>query len=391
MAGFRKNVGIPSSNQWNSASNDLYKQSPHSLRDSPSKLLLHNLKPLTMSDPNLITPTTTGGPPPNLSQLSCLRWTAKHPPTDPTISFSNKTILVTGANTGLGFQAALKYFSLGSSKLILAVRTLEKGQLTKSRLLSLVPSRSADADTISIIPVNLDTFSSVISFISQLETETQTLDIALLNAGLGNPTYEEAPTGWEQAVQVNVLSAALMAVLLLPLLRRTFYLTGKKPHMTFVNSNGHDKFEKKWLGTETSLLRYLQDGMKKKWDAEKSYLGVKVVGMAVFKGIVKGAGHGIIVDVVCPGFCKTDLGRKFGALSHVFMAPMMAFLGRTAEEGARSLVSGSVLTEEGHGGFWFLFGGLVTDEKLMKRTWEKVFEALRKDCSDVEGILGRKD
>ncbi|KAK3988935.1 short-chain dehydrogenase [Cladorrhinum sp. PSN332] len=354
-----------------------------------------------MSNPNIITPTTTGGPPPNLNQLSFLRWTAKHPPSDPTISFAGKTILVTGANTGIGFQAALKYFSLGASKLILAVRTQAKGQSTKSRILSLVPGRSDEGDSISIILVDLDTFSSVVSFISQLERHTSTLDVALLNAGLGNPTYETAPTGWEQALQVNVLSTALMAILLLPLLRRTFVQTSKKPHLTFVNSNGHNKFQKSWLGSHAnSLIEYLQEGLRQKWDAEKSYLGVKLAGMAVFKGIVTysqaSIGEEVVVNAVCPGFCRTDLGRKFGVVSHMVMAPMQALLARSAEEGARSLVSASALGEAGHGRFWFCdvlypFGGLASDDEFMKQTWEEVLEVLKRECPQVEVVLGRKE
>jgi hypothetical protein len=55
-------------------------------------------------------------PPPPLTEQF---WDARHPPNDPTyLSFRGKTVLVTGANSGMGFQAALKYAQLGASKLI---------------------------------------------------------------------------------------------------------------------------------------------------------------------------------------------------------------------------------------------------------------------------------
>ncbi|KAK4157708.1 hypothetical protein C8A00DRAFT_29392 [Chaetomidium leptoderma] len=45
-----------------------------------------------------------------------LRWGVKHPPADPTVSFAGKTVLVTGANTGLGLEAAVKYATLGDGR-----------------------------------------------------------------------------------------------------------------------------------------------------------------------------------------------------------------------------------------------------------------------------------
>jgi NAD(P)-dependent dehydrogenase (short-subunit alcohol dehydrogenase family) len=61
-------------------------------------------------------------------------WAAHHPPADPVVSFVGKTILVTGANTGLGFQAAVKYAALGASSLILAARSLQKGEAAKNEI-----------------------------------------------------------------------------------------------------------------------------------------------------------------------------------------------------------------------------------------------------------------
>ncbi|KAI4250283.1 MAG: hypothetical protein L6R42_008780, partial [Xanthoria sp. 1 TBL-2021] len=41
-------------------------------------------------------------------------------PPPPTASFANKTIIVTGANTGLGKEAATHFVRLGAAKVILA-------------------------------------------------------------------------------------------------------------------------------------------------------------------------------------------------------------------------------------------------------------------------------
>ncbi|KAL8886795.1 MAG: hypothetical protein Q9215_005533 [Flavoplaca cf. flavocitrina] len=57
-----------------------------------------------------------GGPPKVPPGPKLLWWSARHPPEDPTVRFDSRTILITGANTGLGFEAALKYASLGAAR-----------------------------------------------------------------------------------------------------------------------------------------------------------------------------------------------------------------------------------------------------------------------------------
>src|SRR5204862_1056102 len=53
------------------------------------------------------------------------------PPRDPTESLAGKTIILTGGNTGLGFEAAIKYVNLGAKSLIIGCRNLERGNKAK--------------------------------------------------------------------------------------------------------------------------------------------------------------------------------------------------------------------------------------------------------------------
>jgi hypothetical protein len=56
----------------------------------------------------------------------------------PTKDFTGQTIIVTGANTGLEFEAAKHFIRLHASKAILAVRSLEKGRVAKKTPFSLL-------------------------------------------------------------------------------------------------------------------------------------------------------------------------------------------------------------------------------------------------------------
>ncbi|KAK3943683.1 hypothetical protein QBC46DRAFT_28136 [Diplogelasinospora grovesii] len=103
-----------------------------------------------MSDLNLITAhEQPGGPPLGLELMGKLRWGVKHPPADPTVSFAGKTVLVTGANTGLGFEAAVKYAALGASKLILGVRSADKGEAARQRIVQ--RSGRSNGDFITVL------------------------------------------------------------------------------------------------------------------------------------------------------------------------------------------------------------------------------------------------
>ncbi|KAI8630445.1 short-chain dehydrogenase/reductase [Xylariaceae sp. FL1651] len=346
-----------------------------------------------MSENTIIaTETRPGGPPADLStkpQNTKLRWGTKNPPADPKVSFAGKTVLVTGANTGLGFQAAQKYAALGVERLILGVRSQLKGEAAKEAI-----TNATGYSKIDILTVDLTSFDSVQAFVENLEKLTDKLDVALLNAGLGNPTYQKSASGWEMAVQVNVLSTALMAVLLLPILRSTA-AQGRTPHLTFVNSNGHDLAKREWLGPDGSLLQACNK--EKGWVSEHSYSMVKLAGMAVMQQIAKVTASStdspkIIVNAVCPGLCKTELGRNFNVVQRAIGNIVLSFIARTAEQGSRTLVSGTALGPESHGRFWhndvlYPIGEMAKDEVLMGKTWDEIYEVITKDRPAVEKAL----
>ncbi|KAF2105607.1 hypothetical protein BDV96DRAFT_677288 [Lophiotrema nucula] len=67
------------------------------------------------------------------------------------------------------------------------------------------------------------------------------IDVALLNASGISPSYEKSQEGWEMAVQVHVLSTALMAADLLPLLRQAGEKTDEPSHTQPYNLCEHHR------------------------------------------------------------------------------------------------------------------------------------------------------
>ena len=339
-------------------------------------------------------------PPSHLTGLAKLRWAVKNPPVDPDVSFAGKTVLVTGANVGLGYEAAVKYAQQGCSKLILAVRSQPKGEEAKKEILR--RSRRGDVSFISILTVDLSTFDSVRAFISALGIELGqgALHIVLLNAGLANPTFVKSSHGYEMALQVNVLSTALMAILLLPIMRRTAVTSKEVPHLTFVNSFGHTEVQRKWYSSAPSdgdLLAFANN--PDLFEYHKQYVVVKVLGMAVMQHVALStlSSDGkpqVIVNACCPFFCRTNLGRNFSSPMKLLGGIMQFFTARTAEEGSRTLVSATVLGSESHGKFWthevlFPMGDVARDAGEMGRFWQEIEGAVERNggVGDVKDIV----
>lgn len=137
------------------------------------------------------------------------------PPYDPTTSFVGKNVIVTGANSGLGFEAAVKFSALGASKLILGVRDIGKGDKAKT----VIEARAKKLNQIEVWQLDMNSYDSIRKFADRVSKELEHLDIVILNAGVHMSTYEQSPYGWEETLQVNVLSTTLLGLLILPKLK----------------------------------------------------------------------------------------------------------------------------------------------------------------------------
>ena len=97
----------------------------------------------------------------------------------PNQSFLGQTIIITGANTGLGFEAAKHLVRLGAEKVVLGVRTLSKGEEAKVE----IESRTGKPGVVDVWQVDLASYDSVKAFVRKAE-DLQRLDVVLENAGM---------------------------------------------------------------------------------------------------------------------------------------------------------------------------------------------------------------
>lgn len=127
------------------------------------------------------------------------------PPTRVDTDLTGRTIIVTGASAGLGYEASLQFLRLKVTTIILAVRNLEKGKRARDAMLADndVQRLNPNAD-IRVMRLDLVDFQSVVDFADRVLKEVQSLDVLLLNAGINMAHFEKSPAGHEMYVSTLV-------------------------------------------------------------------------------------------------------------------------------------------------------------------------------------------
>ena len=285
------------------------------------------------------------------TSLRMMYWASRKPPSDPKTSFAGKPIVVTGATTGLGFEAAIKFAALNARRLILGVRSLKRGEEAKAQVCQ---RTGYEESKLHVYELDMSTFASVRAFAQTLQEKEARLDIAILNAGVAAPTFNLSPEGYEISLQVCVLSTALLAVLLLSQLRRSSELSGTASHLELVGSVAHHNVNRTTfsdLAPNVRILDMLNDPTF--FQVERQYNINKLLVMYITHSLADQTDPDkVIINAVCPALCRTSLGRDFPTLMKIPVSLFQLVFARSAEQGARSYVSGAALGAEGHGEFW---------------------------------------
>jgi len=150
----------------------------------------------------------------------------------PTSDFSGQTVIVTGSNTGLGLEAARHIARLGASKTILACRTVSKGETAAA---DITKSEHLTKDRVEVWQLDLADYNSVKAFAKRVVLLDR-LDAFIQNAGILTNNYQLAE-GEESTITVNVTSATLLGLSVLPKLRLSAAKYGVRGRLSFVGSD----------------------------------------------------------------------------------------------------------------------------------------------------------
>lgn len=148
----------------------------------------------------------------------------------PTHQFTGQTIVVTGSNVGMGLEAARHFVRLEAAKVILAVRTISKGENAKSS----IETSEKRPGVVEVWELDLASYASVKAFAAKAQGLDR-LDVVVENAGMYAFDFQMAEEN-ERTITVNVVSQFFLGLLLLPKLRETSLRFEKETVLTFTGS-----------------------------------------------------------------------------------------------------------------------------------------------------------
>jgi len=210
-----------------------------------------------------------------------------------------KNIIITGANSGIGFEAA-KILAKHQAHIIMAVRDLTRGTDAMNSIQEEYPTAS-----IAIYELDLARLKSVDAFVKNIKSDYQKIDVLLNNAGVMAPPYSQTEEGLELQFGVNHIGHFSLTLQLLDM-----FVTAKDPRIVNVASLAH-----KFGRIKVSSFYYRPSNHYKK---NVAYAQSKLANLLFTYALnrkLKALDLNIKVLAAHPGISSTNLGRHSKILS----------------------------------------------------------------------------
>lgn len=140
----------------------------------------------------------------------------------PRIDLKGRNVIISGSNSGIGFEAAL-IFALWGANVVLACRpNAPAHELSPEDACREIINRGAgniDPKQLEVWNLDLSSFKSVEEFGQRWLKSGKTLDYLINNAGLVSPNYIVTEDGFELTRSVNYLGHCLLSLILLPAMK----------------------------------------------------------------------------------------------------------------------------------------------------------------------------
>ena len=299
-----------------------------------------------------------------------IKWKASMMP-----SQEGKRVVVTGSNSGIGFEMAMALAGHGAH-VIMACRNSEKADVAKVRILEAHPQAQV---TVEI--VDLAELKSIHAFTERLRNADQPLDILINNAGVMIPPASTTADGFELQIGTNHIGHFALTAGLLPLLERA--AAGR---IVTVSSIAH------WAGRiDFEDL----NGRQKKYNKWGMYSQSKLANLLFALELdrrLKAAGSSVESFASHPGYSNTQLQRH----SLLWRILNVGFAVAPSKGAAPTLYAATEADARSHR-YWGLVGPMeawgwtgranitphAADETTAKRLW-----ALTEELSGVPFLSG---
>lgn len=255
-------------------------------------------------------------------------------------SLAGRTIMITGASSGLGFATAVDLARKGAT-IIMAVRSgiPEKGEEVK---------RLSGNGNVHMYHVDLSDLNSVRSLVDMLVAANVQLDVCINNAAMVPSGSRKTPQGLEEMFVVNYLSKYYLINMLLKR-KRLIPSDGSYPRIVIVSSESHrnpEKFEWDEFGI------YKDYKMK---EVINRYGYFKLLLTTFSRELSRRiSDKGIRVQVLCPGPVNTNIAREAPTFFQPLLKAIFGLFFRSPEVACEPVVYFAA-TEEATTPYDYLF------------------------------------
>ncbi|HOK61056.1 MAG: SDR family NAD(P)-dependent oxidoreductase [Tenuifilum sp.] len=290
-----------------------------------------------------------------------------------------RTIVITGANSGIGYETA-KYLAFKGNTIIAASRQKDE-TLKIIDNLNLQCKKANSKGSVKFYHLDLNDLKSVKTFAEKVITDYPIIDTLICNAGIMNSPYKVTEDGYEQQFQTNFLSHFYLTHLLIDTI-----IKSDNPKIINVCSASAEK------GTINTIeeLEKISKISEQEYNAMKSYREAKlaqqisVMQFARMQEYIK-----IKFSVIHPGIVNTNLFyRNSGTLYKIAMLPFV-YLGyafgffKTPKQGAKTTIFLSENDNYESGFYWnntkqLTPNPISNDENYSKQLYEWTLKKIEK-------------
>jgi NAD(P)-dependent dehydrogenase (short-subunit alcohol dehydrogenase family) len=280
-------------------------------------------------------------------------------------ALTDKVILVTGANVGLGKQAVLEFARHKPRLILLGARSVQKANAAAEEIKQQVPGAA-----IQVLELDLASFASVKQAAATVLSTCPRLDILMLNAGIMATEPGLTADGYEMQFGTNHMGHALLAKLLLPLLTQTAS-TGNDVRVVSLSSDAHSYASKP--GIDFDSLKTRAEALGPLGRYHQSKLANVLWARQLAREYPQ-----LTVAAIHPGAVQTQLAERASGLPSIVRGLTRILTGffSTVEQGVRNQLWASVAAGVESGEYYEPVGvkgktsAFGLDDGLARRLWD---------------------
>ena len=299
---------------------------------------------------------------------------------------SDKTALVTGANSGLGFEASAQLTDAGWGKVILACRSSEKAETAAAQL-----AERTGKNPFATLAVDTSEVASANAAADQLRDRGETIDFLLLNAGATRKNPHFNSDGVEMTYASTLIGHHVLTMrtladeLLTPKARIVIAgsegARGNMPGMPIhdINQLATGSFDGDLISAIEALCQ-LKAPTQAKFNNMQEYVTAKLIVAWWAAELARRLPSGITVNAVSPGAAiATSFGRDANTMMRIVLMPLMKLIGPlmgmngSIENAARRYLDAAEFADDQTGHFYATAHRTKLVGPMGIQTWPEYF------------------